>query len=868
MNGWRLTLLLAARQTLRAKGRSALVLTLVALPVLAVAVIAIVARTTDLSSAESVPQQMGSAQARFWYVGQGAEQASDPAKGYMHGEPSEDGPDLEAAAQVLGAGARVVPTVWQGRVRVRVDDRLVDVHTRELDLADDVAAGVFELDRGRLPARVGEVLVNQAVIDAGHEVGDTLSLEGGGAGPEIVGVGVDVWARTLPMAVGPIGSFGGDVDEEPSWLVEGPEVTWSDVTALNKLGFLVASRSVLLDPSEADSEFGVDTEDASNGMAEVVAMIAVMVLAEVVLLAGPAFAVGAKQHSRTIALVALNGGTRRQARRVVMASALVLGSLGTILGILLGLLVATALVPILQRVDNVWWGPLDVPWSWLLGVAGCGLLAALLAAAVPAWSSARHDVVRVLAGRRSPTSTDPRVPVLGLVLLGGGIAGTAYAVLTSGGDSRAAGIVAIALVAVVIGMVLVVPTLVVGLARAARGLPFAARFAARDAARHRVRSVPAVAAIAGVVAGVVAIGISTSSDLAQSEQQYRPSLAMGDTAVTTWFERPPAGGKAAWFATLREVVERTLPDAEVRTVETLDAGEADEGGWSLRLGETWAGQNGRFGLGAEIVVADTVDFLGLASADAARAQEALDRGRAVVLEVTPVAVDRGVLVWEDWSQEQARRKRVVPVPVDVLRVDAAAPAAVVLPTALVESEGIDTVPTALLITSALDREQSTLLAERIQAVDPDAMVSTERGFEATTEALIVQGVLGMVGALLMLAGTLTATSLALGDARPDLATLSAVGAEPRVRRRVAGWYAFGIAGLGAWLGAVVGFVPGLALARSLTVDQYLVPGVPQGPFYAVPWLLVAAIVVGLPVVMGCVVALGVRSKLPMVARVE
>jgi putative ABC transport system permease protein len=126
----------------------------------------------------------------------------------------------------------------------------------------------------------------------------------------------------------------------------------------------------------------------------------------------------------------------------------------------------------------------------------------------------------------------------------------------------------------------------------------------------------------------------------------------------------------------------------------------------------------------------------------------------------------------------------------------------------------------------------------------------------------------MVGALLMLAGTLTATSLALGDARPDLATLSAVGAEPRVRRRVAGWYAFGIAGLGAWLGAVVGFVPGLALAHSLTVDQYLVPGVPQGPFYAVPWLLVAAIVVGLPVVMGCVVALGVRSKLPMVARVE
>ncbi len=44
-------------------------------------------------------------------------------------------------------------------------------------------------------------------------------------------------------------------------------------------------------------------------------------------------------------------------------------------------------------------------------------------------------------------------------------------------------------------------------------------------------------------------------------------------------------------------------------------------------------------------------------------------------------------------------------------------------------------------------------------------------------------------AVLMLGGTLTATFLALSDARPDLATLSAVGASPRMRRGVAASYA-------------------------------------------------------------------------------
>ena len=68
----------------------------------------------------------------------------------------------------------------------------------------------------------------------------------------------------------------------------------------------------------------------------------------------------------------------------------------------------------------------------------------------------------------------------------------------------------------------------------------------------------------------------------------------------------------------------------------------------------------------------------------------------------------------------------------------------------------------------------------------------------------------------MLGGTLTATFLALSDARPDLATLSAVGASPRrrrwSRRRTPWWSGF----VGAVLGAAVGFIPGIAVTYPLT----------------------------------------------------
>lgn len=119
----------------------------------------------------------------------------------------------------------------------------------------------------------------------------------------------------------------------------------------------------------------------------------------------------------------------------------------------------------------------------------------------------------------------------------------------------------------------------------------------------------------------------------------------------------------------------------------------------------------------------------------------------------------------------------------------------------------------------------------------------------------------------MLGGTLTATFLALSDARPDLATLGAVGAAPRTRRTVAAAYALVVGAVGSVLGALVGLVPGIAVTYPLTRPIDYGSGV-AGPTHHldVPWVLLGVVVVGLPLLSALVVAVTSRSRLPLVAR--
>ena len=881
--GWRPALRIAARDALRSRARSILVLVMIALPVLGVSTAAIVSATAEVTGAEWTERIMGSADARVWSEGRGRwVQAPDTEHdGYspLGDFDTERAPTEAELRAVIGDDARLLPiTSISGRARV--GDRAVHLEIVATDLADPMTEGLFELDSGRLPVGPDEVVVNSAMVAKGLGTGDRL--EGVGTSPVIVGVGRHADSRDFPVAVGSAEALlAGDTRElngrHVDWLVESGPVGWDQVLELNQVGFLVASRAVLADPPDLSSmaaQLGYDTGE--NGMIAVLALIVVMALIEVVLLAGPAFAVNARRHSRTLALIAASGGSPAQARRVILASGLVLGAVAAALGLVLGIALAIGVLPLLQRFSGQWFGPFELPWIQLVAIAAFGVLSAFLAAVVPAWLASRQDVVAVLAGRRGDRRPRATTPVLGVVLLGGGIAAASYGAVA--GDSEASAIwISAAAIASVLGMVLVVPVVVSLVARATGRLPLTVRYAARDAARHRTRTVPAVAAVAATVAGVVALGIAVSSDELRNEEAYLPQLAAGDGRISHWVEALPgedvADAEASWQRII-EAARRAAPDVEVRPV--LGVGESSGGGYTSVLlrapghGDPTPSMYGG-GLAAEVIVDDSAAPSGMVSEAAReRVTSALRAGKAVVFTDDPIDADTVTVrteTWRDGSDRPERTPRST-VPAVYVQHDGTPPALAILPPVLADELGLVTSTAGVFLDGDLDEDTETAIEEAVVAVAPEASVYVERGYQRSDQSVVTLLILGTLGGVLMLGGTLTATFLALSDARPDLATMAAVGAAPRTRRRVAASYALVVGVVGALLGAGVGLIPGIAITRPLTsMTGY--DGMPDtGPFLDVPWLLIAALVLALPLLTAGVVGLTTRSRLPLVARLE
>jgi len=97
LRSWRPALRIARRDATRARGRSALVLVMIGLPVLAIVCLDTLTRTTDVSVREGLNRRLGSADALVTYSGATSPIDQDPAgMGYGSGPP--DGKTLEPMA--------------------------------------------------------------------------------------------------------------------------------------------------------------------------------------------------------------------------------------------------------------------------------------------------------------------------------------------------------------------------------------------------------------------------------------------------------------------------------------------------------------------------------------------------------------------------------------------------------------------------------------------------------------------------------------------------------------------------------------------------------------------------------------------------
>lgn len=897
---WRVALRYGWRDARRNKGRTALVAVMVALPVL-LGTFAATMLWSERDTPESVAQrELGPRlQAVAEYVGPAVSQDPSASSVSWDGEAARPAPlpevesALSAALPDRDGLLRVIRTL-SGGVDVHANDLQLSGETMQADLSDETLAASFTLSEGDLPAD-DEIAVSSAMADQlGIAVGDTVTttfVEIGGSGvPERQSVQVSgLLDGVQPQHVEVLFPGSGPLDPPADlsdggrntwvqWFVSGATpVAWDDVLALNQVGVSVVSRDVLFDPPPDEAvpmlagAPDTSTEDLVRQWAPFAAVVAVALL-EVVLLIGPAFAVGARRSARSLAVVAAGGGTVRALRAVVLGTGVVVGTLSALVGTTLG--VAAALVAVSVSSDNV---PM-IPWLPVLGILLVGVGIATAAAWLPARGASKADVVAVLAGRRGEVAHRRWPAVVGAVLGVGGFAGAIVAGIAGQALLLAAGVVVGE-----IGLVLACGGIVAGLGRLARHLPLAWRFALRDAARHRGRTAPALAAVLIAVAGAGAGLVYSSSQATYNVRSQTVGAAPGALTVAV---SDPTGGPALTdgeLETLRSVVHDVVPDTgELHTVSTL---REEQGAVSTTVGIEPPPDH-RFDSGMSLrpgsfvgPVVDDGDLLELLRVpEPGRAREALAAGRAVVMAGDTWEDGSAHLAVHSWdtSTEEPVEERATVVPATGVG-DPLGPSASTLPIVpheLVEEIGVPTavmgvatMPDTPPTDADLQTVQAALDAEfgadewgtcRVCAVVGEQV--QDYGAPQWLSRLLIVGSAGM----LALAAAWIAAALAATESRPDLATLAAVGAAPTTRKRIVAAQA----GTIVVIGSVLGAVSGIALGAAFVLFERFRWGTADLRWTVeVPWAVLGGMVVGLPLLAVLAAWLVTRSRLVLTRRV-
>lgn len=598
--GWRLALRLGRRDAVRHKGRSALVVLMVALPVMLLVGGNILAAIASLSPVERLPFTMGQAQARISYQGDEKLVVLPTSDSFFGGDTTheratpipgwgESQPQRRAALAQLTGGTVAPVQSFPGLVTV--GRKTYDVQVLGADpTAYPFLEGIVHLRSGRWAATPTEVVVTPSAIARGIPSEGTVVAVDPNTGVSvtmtIVGVAEaystmfghtsPVDAVITPLDVGGMG--------ETSYVIDrATPVTWAEVERWAAYGLLTTSRAVTLDPPPADqvhapAELQQRADDEAVTQLLLTAVAAVGLLVETTLLVGPAFAVSAARSRRTLALAASNGAPTGQLRRTVLGQALVLGVLSVAVGGLLGVIGAYAVVA-WSRTNrpDAFFGPWDVPFWPVLLVLAVAVLATVIAALIPARGLARLDIVGVLRGQSVSPRARARVPVVGLVLF---VVGSALLLGLSALPPTADIPVVLPLlmaiggfVLLVVGALMLVPMSLVLGARLGRAAPAAARMALRDAARQRGRATSTVAAILAGCSIATIVLVASASGTEFGQRIYQPQVPIG-AAMASPRSHLPNDEASAWQR-LRATISATTPT--LRQVEVQRVGGTGKG---------------------------------------------------------------------------------------------------------------------------------------------------------------------------------------------------------------------------------------------------------------------------------------------------
>ncbi|MGW1977076.1 FtsX-like permease family protein [Streptomyces sp. NPDC001889] len=944
-HSWRAAIRIARRDAWRSKGRSFLVLAMIALPIIGVSAADLTFRSSELSTEQKLAREMGRADARISDAGTGGvavDQSPDGqhsnAVGEYTNKPYPSGRTDVSKAVPAGATSLTDTT---GRAKLRTEHGLLSTEIRELKAADPMVKGMMPLTGGRFPEKPDEVAATDFFLEnSGLKVGSKLTVRHLDRTYTIVGsyelpdalktdqVNALPGALIAPLDRGLAKAGLSSSGSDTTYLARlSGGFTWNMVKEINGKGVTVKSRAVDLDPPP-DSAVPLYQRSGYQNFANVggsetaatlaaAATVVVLALLEICLLAGPAFAVGARRSRRQLGLVGANGGDRKHIRAIVLAGGLVIGVAAAVIGTVLGVLLTLALRPFLEGLVGARFGSFDIRPLELLAIALLAVLTGVLAALFPAITASRQPVLVSLTGRRGIRKSNRVLPVIGLiaVLLGASIAlyGSLVSdqILLVGGGSALAELGVVALTPVLVGL----------FGRIGRFLPLSPRLALRDAVRNRGRTAPAVAAVLAAVAGTVAVATYTASAEAGYKAEYQPQMPHGSVAMNV----DEADG-ARDVPAVRAAVQKTLPVDVRADLQKLSVGGAgcqewDDYGnrnmecgryelitppahecplWAYdpakpdedpaskfspaekrKLGEDWRCKN-NIGTGhyLDVMVADAELLKVLRVTDPA-AGEALKAGKALAFDQKYVNAKGKIdlrIITDTKAAEEAEAKgktapgRIVSVPARKMAFGTMKYGVpLIMPPAAAKASGLETVPYGAYYST--DRvptsEERQRLDGELDRIGADASVRVEEGYVSENDIIMLS--LAIFAGLITIGAAGIATGLSQADAEADLKTLAAVGAPPRVRRTLSGFQCGVVATMGVVLGSVAGVLPAVGLRLAEQRDQManfeeaLDAGystLADKPFLPIvlPWPTLAALLVAVPVGAALLAALLTRSR--------
>lgn len=906
----RLIIRLARRDIARHRARAALVILLIALPVAMTSGLCTIWSSDQASTgvAASTEQTFGDADIVVGPINswdgrctQDEHLASLACKDDV-GTKETPAADLKRQQQALTSvrlsGVTLEP--------VRTVSTAVNWRGLQLDTAI-VAADQFRLRTAQMTLPEGatampgknEIWINaEAARRYDWGVGRTIRING--ADYQVVGLSRAGSSPSVQIWVGPGSPLaeGGDL----TWFGTGRAPSFAEAAVLNRQGLAVMVRKNY-------AEWGAGGGDSASIIAATfgVGALAALVTATI---AGAAFAIGARQQRRTLALLGATGADRRVLRRLVTGQGVLLGGIGAVLGAGLGVTSAIGVVAWRNLRTTTYPDPIGVPWLMAVGAIVIGVIAATVAAWFPAHAVAKQDV---LAGvRNAETASRPaRFPWIGLALVVAGVTVGAWGAVRfhrlnirpvlddlTGAPVAPAGTqdlyipVIACIVLLFIGVVISLPRILGAVARPSAGGRLAPRFALRDLARNRGRAVACIAASMAAMALFSAVLTMVDCQDRADLRNYAPSLPEDVAAigVDDPAQQPLSPQMAAdeMDAVKNEFGTVTNSSPERRLMRCTDAtGDLPAPGSNTLVHRQTSCDDAleviaevSEAVGSSATKVEVGDSSSYAVVPVAVDDGSLYRvltGRAPDRQVLR-ALDNGVVVFNPklapHGRTTVRLSRDTQADDQVTQRDTAIPAMVSpeasgsgLPVLIGRASAariaglrpgtldLRSTRTWLRLPAAPTQAQADRVnAEIARATSFQNGFVYESGHDRTGLLILRWGAL--VAAVLTLTVAVVVLALSLSDSRPARSALAAVGSSTGTLRWIAAVQATITVGIGGVIGALVGAAP-MAMAAWGSGPSMVV---------AVPWGYLAALALGIPLLVGVGVRVFVPAARPVLRR--